>query len=241
MTETFIPETNLGADETLQLEAVGEQEFYNEENLIRKKNRAIDVVAYTGMPLDDIETNELAAIDEAKRQIGNPVESSMARQEDLNGVENAYIKSLDLGQFDDFVIEGALASDNPNYSPALANILVNQQIASEAVQQRFEETLEQGGAKIAWDFIDYYIFRYLPFGLLEDLGMKQKWGGLEEAREQASLSPSDYKRTLPEQIESAAEEGVFTSENYFAVRRELERAINAGYAPEAAWDRAFGV
>lgn len=246
VTKEYTPVTNLAVDQSIALEAIDSgygfsPMSYQEESRLRQKTRAIDIAALAGKALDEIEEDETKAVYEAKETIGSATQTAIDSQLPLSTIQDTFEKESDIKSYSDFVLEGALSVDDPRYSPAFARLVTNQQIAAEMIQEKFAETLGQGTGATVWDWTDYYIFRHIPFGLLDDLGMRGSREGLENALAQANLAPEEFRQVYSQQLDDLAREGFFTSENYFAVVNEFDRALNAGYDPSAIWGRIFGV
>ena len=240
--EYRIPATNLPIDKVMVTEPLdGVFTAPARPEPERDKNRVMDIAAAVNKTLSEIEADEEAAKEAAKASVGNPSVQRINERGGLESVRQTLEKEDEVKSYTDFVIEGALTVGDDRFSPALARLAVNQQLAAEMVEGRFKEVLEQGYGSYAWDFVDRYIFRYLPFGMLEDLGMR----GVEEGRANAiaasTMSPEEFKKYFETHLDSVAQEGFFTSNNVFAIREALERSQNSGYDPAATWNRVFAI
>lgn len=234
LNDRYTPASSYALGEGFVLDPVGDVVDDITEGGLRARNRAVDLSLYTRKDITDVEDNEAQVLLNVKQSEPDPVSEAMLKRADLETIKGASQKNYDFQVSDDFILEGALAKGDPNFSPALYRSVINKQIAQEMVQERFEEALQSSTGKATWDFLDYYLFRYfVGIGWWEDLNRRNVWEGRARAIDQASLTPEEFKREYAQLLDEIAEEGVFTEENYFAIKEEMMRSENAGFAPEA--------
>ena len=224
----------------------GLEQSFRIDSPLRLENRAIDVAVATGRDVSETaaktKMGDNSPIMEAKSSVGdtvgNAINSSMAQdiapESAADLVYDAQQKKSDLEQFSDFVLDGALTADNPNFNPALARAVVNQQIAFEVMQERFEAAnQDKGVVGTTLDFLDRYLIRQFGIGTYEDLTGRTGRKGLELAQAAASMSHDEYREYITKYADELADEGVFRGDNWFALQQGLMEAENAGYDPRA--------
>ena len=152
----------------------------------RIDNRNIDISVATGLSVDEVDTKisdgDNTPINDAKNAVGdvvgNAINNSINEGVDQETAASAILdtqeKKTGMDRFTDFVLEGALTVDDPNFNPALARMLTNQQIAFEIMSERFKGAQEQGTGATVLDFIDRYLLRQIPIGALEDLTRRSR-------------------------------------------------------------------
>lgn len=247
-TSQYTPSTNRALDEVVFDEPLDSLlDVETESTPTRDKNRDIDIVAITEQALEEVETKERdQAVFDAKASLGNPLEEAVATaittpEITVEVLEETVEKQEETLESQDFFLERALTVGDPAYSPALARLVTNQQIAVEILQDKFREPIEQGYIKTGWDFFDRYILRQIPIGLYEDITGRGELRGFENALAQASMSNDDFRRYFTAYADELTEEGFFTGENFFAFTEAYQEAINGGYDPEVKLNRIFGL
>ena len=212
----------------------------------RVAGRAIDIAAVTGSEVNGValktSQGDNSPILAAKATTGDTVQSSVANsyQAGLDpqaasvALLDAQDKRTDLEKFSDFTLEGAMTVGDPNYNPSLARAKANQQIAFEVFEERFKGAQEQGIGSTVVDFLDRYVLRQVAFGVWEDLTKRSERKGLELAQAAASMGHDEYREFISNYADELANEGVLTSENYFALMDGINEAENAGYDPTNA-------
>lgn len=234
----------------------GVEQSFRVDSPLRTQNRAVDIAVATGTSVSEI-TNKVSQGDNgpviaAKSSVGDVVGGTIQRSLDnevppeiaAQLVSDAQFKKSDMDKFSDFVLEGALTVDDPNFNPALARLTVNQQIAFEVMQERFEAAnADKGATGVVLDFIDRFFLRHIPIGMVEDLrgeGRTQR-KGLELAQAGASMDADEYREYISAYADELAEEGIFRGDNWFALQQGLSEASNAGYDPTARLLEALSV
>jgi hypothetical protein len=151
-------------------------------------------------------------------------------------------KISDLNGNTDVSLEAALTVGDPQFSPALARAIVNQQIAAEVFEEAIQKN-DEGSSTFGQigDFADKYFLRQIPFGALEDLSYEGVSKSEEILNAQASMSADEFTVYIKQYAAEKAQEGVLRKDNIFALQQGLEVATAAGYIPSAKWDALFAV
>jgi len=220
---------------------------------VRLANRAADVAIATGMPTEEVaastESGDTTPIQTAKNTVGDPVQKVFTASVENNtdpaeasvAIQQAAEKRTDMQKFQDFVLEGALTVNDPNYDPQLHRMLINQQIAMEIFEERFKDAQEKGVIGKTVDFVDRYFLRYIGIGMYEDITKRSERKGREIATAAATMSPEEFREFSENYADELAEEGIFRGENFFALQDGLYEAINSGYDPNANLNAVLGV
>jgi hypothetical protein len=232
----------------------GLEKSFRVDSPLRLENRAIDVAVATGRDVSETAQKTMAGdnspIMEAKSSVGDPVSNTLNRsiqngddpETAADALYNAQQKKSDLDKFTDFVLDGALTADNPNFNPAMARLVTNQQIAFEVFQERFEAAnQDKGVVGTALDFLDRYLIRQFGIGTYEDLTGRTERKGLELAQAAASMGPEEYRDYITKYADEVANEGAFRSDNWFALQQGLSEAENAGYDPRARFTEMLSI
>ena len=224
-----------------------------EKNSVRRENGAIEVSVATNRKAEDVATEidqgARQSIEDAKSSVPDPIATQLtASTESMEDAETASTKLQEAAQKkqefsngNGFFLEGALTSNDPNYSPALARLLTNQQIAAEILEERFKEANEKGLLGKSVDFIDRFIFRHIPIGMYEDITRETENKGLELAQAASQMSPDEYREYIEAYANDKAAEGFFTDENYFAFMDAVDESQNAGYDAMANINQVIGI
>ena len=234
----------------------GVEQSFRVDSPLRVQNRSVDIALATGAPVseiaDKVAYGDNSPVLQAKSSVGDVVGNTIASSLEQGIppetaavlVSDAQQKTSDMAQFSDFVLEGALTAGDPNFNPALARLTVNQQIAFEVMQERFEAAnADKGTTGVVLDFIDRYFLRQIPIGMVEDLrgeGRTQR-KGLELAQAGASMNSDEYREYITAYADELAEEGIFRGDNWFALQQGLQEASNAGYDPTARLLEALSI
>jgi len=220
---------------------------------VRRENAALEISMATGKDPEEVavslENGDRTPIQDAKTTVPDAVEAQLVAATDeqqdpeqaAEALQGAFEKQQEFTSTDGFYLEGALTVGDPNYSPALARLLRNQQIGMEVLEERFKESQEQGFLGKSFDFIDRFILRYIPVGLYEDVTRESEASGLELAQAAASMSPEDFRSYMEEYADGKADEGFFTNDNYFAFVDAVGEAQNAGFDPMGGINQILGI
>jgi hypothetical protein len=143
---------------------------------------------------------------------------------------------------EDLVLEGILTYGDPNFSPNYTKLLVFQAMAAERGEQKLRDNWEDASTTgLVLDFLDRYILRQLPIGAVEDLTFRSERRGGAIAQEAMDTPMSEWPAMIDRYWEEAEAEGVFRSDNYFALQAQYDELINSGYDPQAALDAALAI
>lgn len=248
------PVTNLPLDAIVKSTPLdGVMQSFRVDSPERIDNRGIDVSVATGLSPDEVSVKtaegDNGPIEAAKSSVGDvvgdAVATSIASQapvdEAARVVTETQEKKTDMEKFSDFLLESALTVDSPDYNPAMARSLANQQIAFEVLSERFKNANAQGTGATILDFIDRFLIRQIPIGALEDITGRSERKGLELAQAAASMGHDEYREYIEAYADELAEEGFFRGENWFAYQAGLNEATNSGYDPMTGLNAALGV
>lgn len=248
------PATPLGesSPDPTPLGATSEQ-TPEERSSVRRENAAFEISMATGRSPEEVavslENGDRTPVEEAKSSVPDAVQAQLVasteEQQDpeqaANDLQGAFEKQQEFTSTDGFYLEGALTVGDPNYSPALARTLRNQQIGMEVLEERFKDAQEKGFLGKSVDFIDRFIFRYMPIGLYEDVTRESESAGLELAQAAANMEPDEFRSYMEDYANGKAEEGFFKDENYFAFLDAVGEAQNSGFDPMGGINQIIGI
>ena len=217
---------------------------------LRAQNRALEVSLAVGENPSKIYDNPPPFISSAK-QVSTPDLTVTQQQLAANNVdpdeglrvlsEQAQKITETLGT-QDFHLEGSLTYGDPRFSPAATRAVVNLQIAAEEMEsarRSVEEDTSWFG--YATDFVDRYLFRQIPIGAVEDISLRTTRKGSELFDAAQRLPPDEYREYIKSYIEELKTEGVFKTENWFALSQGIEELEKRGFDPTASLTAAGGV
>lgn len=231
----------------------GLEQSFRIDTPARVDNRGIDISVATGLPSEEttykMQEGDNSPVQTAKNSVGDVVgdaiNTSIAGQIPVDQaaqiVAETQEKKAGLDGFNDFILESALTVDDPNYNPLFARALTNQQIGFEMISERFANAQEQGLGSTILDFVDRFIIRQIPIGAYEDVTKRSETKGRELAVAAATMSPDEYRDFYAQYLDDLAEEGFFTSENYFAFEAGMNELMNGGFDPDANFNAALGI
>lgn len=227
-------------------------EVRREDYPLRKKNRALELSIVTGKDPNEIaqatEMGDTSVIVESKevvkpsqdRLLNNLQQQNAAPQDAVRLLAEQAQKITEMMGNSDLILEGALTYGDPNFSPTLARTIVNQAIAAEMAEQMLNDNWEEASTGgLILDALDRFILRQLPIGMLEDFSLRGERRGEDMLQAAGSMSTEEWIPFVKAQLEEANKEGVFRSENFFAIQQQYDEFINSGYDPGAAWNAAF--
>jgi len=199
----------------------------------------------------EAELGDTTSVYKAKETIkANPVQlvdDAVAKQTvTAEELEEAY---LDLGEkskveqeLEDFFVENGILVEGVEYSPTdlryATNILLAEQLFRDAISEAEEDKSIVG--KVG-DFVDRYMLRQIPIGMLEDITRRSERKGVDLMQAAVTMNPTEYKEFISGYIEELQQEGFFLEGNIFALMDGFEEARNAGYDPMADFNQLVAI
>ena len=204
-----------------------------------------------GETRSEAELGDTTSVYKAKETVkANPaqlVEDTLVNQElTAEGLEEAF---LDLGEkseieqeLEDFYIENGILVKGVEYTPTdlrySTNMLIAEQLFRDAISEAEEDKSVIG--KIG-DFVDRYMIRQIPIGMLEDITRRSERKGVDLMQAAITMNPAQYKEFISGYIEELKQEGFFLEGNIFALADGFEEARNAGYDPMADFNQLIAL
>ena len=230
-------------------------EDYKRDTALREENRAYEINVITGANPNETVTTVSGGDREPIIQAKEPgftlndtlewVRKNSAivdPNEGLRVMAEQAQKINEMNNNDDVTLEGSLTVGDPNFSPALVRRLVNQQIGAEVIEQKMRERYEGAStAGLVLDFLDRYVIRQIPIGMLEDLSLRVERKGRDLVGAQQSMTPQEYRAFITEYADDAAKEGFFRKDNWFALLQAAGEGVNAGVDPGADVDAVLAL
>ena len=209
--------------------------------------RATDLAAVSDRPTADIEAEILA---------GNNTESAKAKQQatkfdftklnpedDVQGKYNQFVeKAGDVQGAAAFYIEQAMALEDDNFNAPLARHITNISVAREVFQEEMEKAWDDPSTLgLINDWIDYNLWRYVPIGMVEALTNRTERKGGELLANSLEMDTESYRAYIREYVKELKEEGVFESDNFFALSQGMEEISTLGEDPDQLGKQLFAV
>ena len=236
------------------LEVVSFADKEVEENSLRASNRAYEIALQTSRSPIEIAEEIAAGDDTPIRQAQGSTENlllaklesyttqGMAKDPALKRLSDQALKISEHRTARNPSLEGALTLGDDRFNPALARIIVNQQIGREVIEAAIQDNNENSSTfGQILDAADRFFIRQIPLGMIEDLFKRSESAGLEFLEAQANMTPEKYTKWVQGKAKEYAAEGILRRDNIFALYAGLESATNTGYDPQAKWDRIFAV
>lgn len=211
-----------------------------------RADRTEDIVALTGEE-QDILTAKSKIAEYTDQALGDIISQgqlyNMSVDDIINSAEELGRKRLEFDQNPDFIIEQAGAVNDVDYSDVQTRYMTNMQIASEIVAEKRRQAGEDemGFLGFAGDFVDRYLFRQLPIGMIEDLTARTERKGREVLEQAIALPPQEFSRWMQSYADEVSTEGVFGDENYFAAVDLQTEVESAGFDPNKGTKQFFGI
>ena len=229
---------------------------YKKDSALREENRAYEINVITGADPNETVTRiaqgDREPITQAKQTeysledtlewVRQNSETQVDPNEGLRVMAEQAEKINQMNGNADVTIEGTFTVGDPNFSPATVRRLNNQQIGAEVIEQKIRENYEGASTVgLVFDFLDRYVIRQIPIGMLEDLSFRVERKGRDLLSAQINMSPEEYRTFISEYADDAAEEGFFRGDNWFALLQAAGEGANAGVDPGADIDAVFAV
>ncbi len=144
------------------------------------------------------------------------------------------------GQGDDFYLSPSLILDNPEYNGSLATLIKN----SEIMQERMIKEIEDANGTVIGDvvdFVDWGLLRGALFGIFEDATRRKERKGEDMLSTLLSVDFEKNPELLDEIVDEYKREGIFTSNNLFALLNGLDESTAAGYDRWADFTQALSL
>ena len=221
-------------------------------NSTRKANQDTDVAITTRQ----VEANVSAEIEEGNTQSVSQAKDIASKKYSVDMVDvlvnqetpeqgallvaNQAAKSANT--ISDFLIEDAATRGNPFYSDIAATVARRQQRALEIVEEQFKKSNE-GTVDVVLDFFDRFFIRHMPIGLYEDITNRSERKGAELLAKftDTTITDAEWEEYYTEYSQEVADEGVFRSDNWFAIQQLANETMNAGYDPASKLDQFLGI
>lgn len=230
-----------------------EEDYSEDVNSSAVGDRALALAAAKEVPTE--ETREAARIGDrssvlqAKGDSSNLqeklIEEAIAsRNVDLETLQQAVAMAPEKAQvqqeLEDFFIEQGILVEGAEYTASDLRYVTNTLIAEQLFRDRISEVADETGfLGHIGDWVDRYLLRQMPIGMIEDLTRRKERKGEELLQAAITMNPTEYKEFIEGYIEELSQEGFFLSDNIFALQDGFEEALNAGYDPLAGVTQAF--
>lgn len=165
-----------------------------------------------------------------------PVETSVA-----NATNEADKKKQFYEVGDNLFLEHVVSLGDSTVDSEAMRIATNIQIGQELFQSAMEEVQSESSTldKVG-DFIDRQLIRAFPIGGYEQLTNRNERKGAELLSAAITMGPEEYSQFIAGYIQELREEGVFVSDNIFAIADGLSELTNSGYDENELINRTFG-
>lgn len=200
--------------------------------------------------LQAAEVGDKSLVFDAKNKINKPSATvfRQALQEGTASLEDLQRNFYEMSEkeevqadLQDYYIETGILVEGVDYSATELRFVTNRMIAEQKFRDRIAEIEDDTGFfGKASDWLDRYIIRQFPIGAVEDLTSRATRKGKELLQAQIEMSPKEYSIYMDNYIQELSEEGVFKSDNFFAMMDGYEEAVNAGYDPYDELKIVFG-
>jgi hypothetical protein len=135
-------------------------------------------------------------------------------------------------ELEDYFIEVGRLEKDANYTPTDLRYVTNTLIAEQLFRDRISEVeSDTGFVGRVGDWVDRYMLRQIPIGMVEDLTKRRERKGEELLQAALTMNPKQYKEFISNYIDELSDEGFFLSDNIYALQDGFEEATNAGYDP----------
>ena len=176
----------------------------------------------------------------------NIVQQGVVAQEDLEPLQQAVQSNLEKSQVEhelqDFFIEQGYFVEGVEYTPTDIRYQTNTLIAEQVFRDRLSQVQDDTGSwGVLGDFMDRYFVRQLGLGWYEDITKRSERRGVDLMQAALTMEPEEYRSFITQYANEIAAEGVFTSENLFALQQGLDEATNAGYDPSAMVQQVLAI
>ena len=142
-------------------------------------------------------------------------------------------KQREFNENPEFVTEQALSQSNIDWENLETRLATNYQIANEVAAKVRSKAGEDEATWFNYgaDFIDRYVFRQIPIGMIEDFTARTERTGREILTKAATLSPKEFRTWIEDYAADVTNEGFFGSNNLFAAMEFQDRVQNRGFDP----------
>ena len=145
-------------------------------------------------------------------------------------------------ELEDYFIEVGRLEKDANYTPTDLRYVTNTLIAEQLFRDRISEVeSDTGFVGRVGDWVDRYMLRQIPIGMVEDLTKRRERKGEELLQAALMMNPKQYKEFISNYIEELSQEGFFLSDNIYALQDGFDEALNAGYDPWAGLKQFLAV
>lgn len=174
------------------------------------------------------------------------VQQGLITQEELEPLEQTVRSTTEKSEVElelqDFFIEQGIFVEGVEYTPTDIRYQTNTLIAEQVFRDRLSKVQDETGTwGVVGDFMDRYFVRQLGLGWYEDVTKRTERRGRDLMQAAIEMEPEEYRSFITQYADEIAAEGVFTSENLFALQQGLDEATNAGYDPAAVAQQLLGI
>lgn len=187
--------------------------------------------------------NQKTDVEELNRQA---IQQGIIVQEDLEPLEQTVRSNSEKSKvehdLEDFFIEQGFFVEGVEYTPTDIRYQTNSLIAEQVFRDKLSKVQDDTGSwGVVGDFMDRYFVRQLGMGWYEDVTKRTERRGKDLMQAALTMEPEEYRSFITQYADEIAAEGVFTSENLFALQQGLDEATNAGYDPAAVLQQLLAV
>ena len=216
--------------------------------------RVMAISAATGASFEDVGTAiedspEGVTADAKKASTVDPthiVQEAVEQESDpevmRERVSETMAKNEDFVNASEYFVETALTNPDGSVTQSGQRLLYNMAFAEKVIADKINEVNEDTSTLgMFTDFVDRFILRALPIGMVEDLTFRTTREGEAFIGNAATMGPEEFEEFFTQFVEERASEGVFKSENIFAYQELAEAVETRGINPTDNLDFAFGV
>jgi len=208
--------------------------------------RTNDIVASTGEELDTEEAKaKFSGISQAafaevfsRGQLYNKTADQL-----LQEAADLTAKQREFTENPEFITEQAFSQGNLEWDNLQTRLAVNYQIAQEVALKVRSEAGEEGASWFNYgaDFVDRYLFRQFPIGMVEDFTARDQRKGREILTKAATLSPKEFRTWIEDYGVELLKEGFLGNKNLFAAMQFQSQVENMGFDPMARTTQALAL
>lgn len=203
-------------------------------------------IAFTGKQLEPGELKAAVNLSENRFRdllFTDPEQAIVGLGDRFSYYEDIVRKNQEIQSTPVLTEEDILAATNNNISSRELQVLRKRAIAQEIASKKFKEADvdDRSIAGKIWDFADFYLTRSFLTGI-EDVAAVETTRGRNylDMLADPNVSVEEFARYVESNFEKARSEGVLTSDNVFALAREMSALQDLGYNKGELSDRIFG-
>lgn len=198
-----------------------------------------DAIDFPEMPVYDFKEKGFNTLPQMVDQ-GYQEDFSLERLQEY--VDNSTQKQQVVLETQTYNPEQTYLIDGVEYTQSDMRYATNVQIAEQLFRDRINQIDDDTGVvgKVT-DWVDRYVLRQIPIGMIEDLTRRSERKGAELMQAAITMNPEEYKTYIETYIEELSQEGFFKSENLFALYDGFNEATNAGYDKWATLNQVLAV